>query len=159
MPPYRFLLDRDVQAVADALPASRVVTLAKVGLPATASDDAIIDKACMHRCIIVTANGGDFVPKAVAYIRQSSRRSQGRCHDLSGLVVLPNGLETQRRLLRKAPQRMRDPDGRPVTWLDVWARSYHVKLNRGGHAVRPLPRCRVCESREIGRRKRKTKGG
>jgi hypothetical protein len=159
MSPYRFLLDRDVQAVADALPASRVLTLEKVGLPTTASDDAIIDVACERRCIIVTANGRDFRPKAVAYIRQSSRRSQGRCHDLSGLVVLPSGLETQRRLLREAPRRMRYGD-RPVTWLDVWGRSYYVRLKESGLAgVSPLPRCRVCESREIGRQKRKTRGG
>jgi len=88
MPRYRFLFDHDVQAAADALPASRVVTLTKVGLPPKASDEEVIDAACTHRCIIVTANGKDFTQKAVADIRQSSLRSQGRCHDLSGLVVL-----------------------------------------------------------------------
>ncbi len=159
MPTYRFLLDRDVQAVADALPASRVVTLAKVGLPATASDDEIIEAACENRCIIVTANGRDFVPKALAYIRQSSRRSKGRCHDLNGLVVLPSGLEAQRRLLREGPRRMWYDD-RPVTWLDVSGRSYYVRFKKLGRAdVSPLPRCRVCERNEIGRRNRKKKGG
>jgi hypothetical protein len=158
MAPYRFLLDRDVQAAADALPPSRVLTLAKVGLPDTASDEDIIHEACQRRSIIVTANGRDFVHKAVAYIKQSSLRKQGRCRDLNGLVVLPSGLETQRRLLREAPQRMWYD--RPITWLDVWWRSYYVRFKRSGRAeVSPLPRCQVCASREIGRSKRKTKGG
>ncbi len=79
MPRYRFLLDRDVQAVADAVPAwARVLTLVMVGLPATASDDAIIDAACVRRCIIVTANGSDCGPKAVAYIRRLSAVSYAR---------------------------------------------------------------------------------
>jgi hypothetical protein len=154
MPP-RFLFDRDSEAAADALPASRVLTRVRLGLPDTASDDEIIDAACTNRCIIVTANGQHFRPKAVEYIRQSSRRSRGRCRDLSGLVVLPTGLETQRRLLREAPQRMRYDD-RPVTWADVWGRSYYVRLNRDGRAeVNPLPRCRKCEENEIARQKRK----
>jgi hypothetical protein len=155
VPPYRFLFDRDVEGAADALPARRVLTLAKVELPETASDDAIIDAACANRSIIVTANGKDFRPAALKYIAQSSRRSQGRCHDLSGLVVLPTGLEIQRRLLREAPQRMRYA-GRPVTWADVWGRSYYVRLKKSGPAeVNPLPGCGVCKKREIGREKRK----
>jgi len=159
MPRYRFLFDHDVQAAADALPASRVVTLTKVGLPPKASDEEVIDAACTHRCIIVTANGKDFTQKAVADIRQSSLRSQGRCHDLSGLVVLPTGLETQRRLLRQALQRMRYDD-RPVTWPEVWARSYYVRLKDTGPAdVRPLPRCRVCEANELRRLSRAKKSG
>jgi len=154
VPLYRFLFDRDVEAAADALPASRVLTLAKVGLHASASDDTIIDVACTKRCIIVTANGQDFHPAALKYISQSSRRRQGRCHDLRGLVVLPTGLETQRRLLREAPQRMRY-GGRCVTWGDVWARSYYVRLAKNGPAqIDTLPRCQVCEQNEIDRQKR-----
>ena len=157
MPPYRFLFDRDVQAAADALPPSRVLTFSGVDLSESANDEDVIDAACTRGCIIVTANGRDFLPAAVKYIRQSSRRSQGRCHDLRGLVVLPTGLETQRRLLRQGPQRMRH-GGEPVTWADVWGRSYYVRLARDGPAeVRPLPRCRVCEQREIGRKNRNRK--
>jgi len=153
--PYRFLFDRDVEAAASVFPQSRVLTLARVALPPTATDEEIIDAACTRSCIIVTANGKDFRPAAVKYIRQSSVRGQGRCHDLRGLVVLPIGLEAQRRLLREGPQRMRY-GGEPVTWADVWGRSFYVKFAREGPAVvNPLPRCRVCEQRGIGRGKRK----
>jgi len=149
--PYRFLFDRDVEAAASVFPALRVLTLARVGLPPTATDEAIIDAACTRRCIIVTANGKDFRPAAVKYIRQSSVRGQGRCHDLHGLVVLPTGLETQRRLLREGAQRMRY-GGERVSWADVWGRSYYVRLARDGPAeVNPLPRCRVCQQREMRR--------
>ena len=142
---YRFLFDQDVRAAADALPPHHVVPFAKLGLPDDASDVAIIETARRQKCIIVTANGEHFRPAAVKFIRQSSRRRTGGCHDLSGLVVLPSGLEAQRRLLREAPQRMRY-EGKLVGWADVSGRSYYVKLAKDGPAeVAPLPRCRVCQ--------------
>ena len=52
---------------------------------------------------------------------------------MSGLVVLPSGLEAQRRLLREAPQRMRY-EGKLVGWADVSGRSYDVKLAKDGPA-------------------------
>jgi hypothetical protein len=152
VPPYHFLFDRDVEAAADALPASRVLTLERVGLPATATDEAIIDKASEKRCIIVTANGRDFLPAPLQYIKQSRRRV---CHDLNGLVVLPTGLEPQRRLLREAPQRMRF-GGVAVTWADVWARNHYVRLVRNGPAeVKLLPRCTLCMKNEVARENRR----
>ena len=112
-------------------PASSRGPFAKLGLPDDASDVAIIETACRKKCIIVTANGEHFRPAAVKFIRQSSRRRTGGCHDLSGLVVLPSGLEAQRRLLREAPQRMRY-EGKLVGWADVSGRSYYVKLAKDG---------------------------
>ena len=152
---YCFLFDRDVQAAADALPRRRVLTPTKFGLPDNASDAAIVETASVNECIIVTANGNDFVREALRYISQSSRKSDG-CHDLNGLVILPSGLEVQRRLLRNAEKRMRF-DGLPVTWADVWTRSYCVRLKKDGSAeVRLLPRCLYCNDMTLRRRRRST---
>lgn len=154
---YRFVFDRDSEGASDVFSKSRVVTLDALGLPPRAPDEDVIAAAAERKCILVTANGKDFVQKAMKYIAQSSRRRTGSCHDLSGLVILPTGLEIQRRLLREARQRVRIY-GRPLSWADVAAKSYYVRFKGSGPAdVRLLPRCPVCQRNTLRRATRTAK--
>ncbi len=86
----------------DLLP--RVLSLADVGLPEDASDHRIVLAAWEHRCIIVTANGHHFLEQVGRFLRSTKKDD---CHELWGLVVVPNDLESQKHLLPKAEGRMR----------------------------------------------------
>jgi hypothetical protein len=146
---YRFLLDRDVIKTASLFPKKRTLTVRSEN----ATDRQIVEQACNDQCIIVTANGKDFRREIDKFLRETKRNE---CHDLCGLVILPSGYEIQKRLLKDMEARMRYGE-KPVSWFDVWRRSYCVRVKKGGPAeVRPLPRCSYCLKREmsLGRRNR-----
>ena len=78
---YRFLLDRDVSKTASLFPKHRRLALADVGLAETASDRKIVEEACYRKCIIVTANGDDFLREIERFLKQTKMKD---CHDLGG---------------------------------------------------------------------------
>jgi hypothetical protein len=99
-----FLLDRDVSKAASLFPANITRTIMQVGLPDNASDAAIVRKAWQLRRTIVTGNGDHFIKEILKFQKQTK---QVDCHEMFGLVVLPNGYETQKRLLQMIGTRLR----------------------------------------------------
>jgi predicted nuclease of predicted toxin-antitoxin system len=76
---YRFLIDRRVAKAAALFPKKPVVTLDDVGLAGNASDRQIVEKAHEDECIIVTANGEDFLKEIGGF--QKTPQEDG-CRDL-----------------------------------------------------------------------------
>jgi hypothetical protein len=141
--PYRFLIDRST-AKAGALfpdPRRRVLYLHDVGLAENAPDSAIVERASEFQSIIVTANGRDFV-QAIDTFQQKQMRDQ--CHDLYGLIILPNHYATQERSIPKLGDRLRF-EGSSATWADVQINNLSVRLTDEGEVrVTALSRCRYC---------------
>ncbi|HEX7360692.1 MAG TPA: hypothetical protein VF283_09385, partial [Bryobacteraceae bacterium] len=94
---YGFLLDRDVSKVGSLFPKKRTKTIADIGLSQNASDAEIVRAAWERQLTMVTGNGDHFVKEINEFIAQTKKASDG-CHELFGLVVLPNGFERQRRI-------------------------------------------------------------
>ncbi len=139
---YRFLFDRDAAKAAKLFPAQRVLMLGDLGLPETASDAMIVRAACDRKCIVVTCNGDDFVKEFNSYLAQTKKLE---CHDMHGLVVLPNGFEIQRRIVRKVEARLR-LEGSRISWRDVWEKDCRVKVTRNGAVTTSrFPRCHYCK--------------
>jgi hypothetical protein len=88
-------------------PARRTRTVADVGLPENATDAAIVEKAWKPEAIIVTANGDDFLREVRRFLRSTKRKD---CHDLFGLVILPNKYEIQKRTLNELNVRAGEDD-------------------------------------------------
>jgi hypothetical protein len=112
---YGFLLDRDVSKTASLFPRGMARTVMQLELPADAPDASIVKKACEHDLTIVTGNGEDFIREIQKFQGQTQKKD---CHEMSGLIILPNGYETQGRLLKTAEERLRF-GGRKITWTDV----------------------------------------
>jgi hypothetical protein len=87
--------DRDVSKAASLFPRKRTKTIADIGLLQNASDAQIVKEACDRQLTIVTGNGDDFVKEINKFLAQTKKASDG-CHEVFGLVVLPNGYERQR---------------------------------------------------------------
>src|SRR5438128_18284 len=111
---YRFLVDRDVEKAALHLPRKSALTLKKVGLPDNAPDAVVVQEAYERQCIIVTANEQDFIEAIKEFQRHTAKRT---CRELRGLVVLPSGYESQRRILVEAGKRLRF-GGESISWAD-----------------------------------------
>jgi hypothetical protein len=152
-PPYRFLIDRSSAKASELFPSHRVRSLEDVGLPENASDASIVEKAWEQECIIVTANGKDFL---LAIERFQKKQMQNDCHDLFGLVILPNAYEAQRRVIRQVQGKLRL--GREnISWRDVWQNNLCVRLKKVGLPdVSPLARCRYCKAEDSERPMRET---
>lgn len=71
----------------------RIVSLERAGLNAKASDRQIVEVASERRWIIVTVNGDDFIEEIKRYLSQTKKLA---CHDLYGLVVIPNDSQIQK---------------------------------------------------------------
>jgi hypothetical protein len=96
-------------------PKKRTKTLADIGLSESAADSRIVREAWQRGLTIITCNGDDFVKHIQRSLSQTKR---AECHEMYGLVVLPNGYELQKRLLRDIETRLRL--GREkITWADV----------------------------------------
>jgi len=138
---YKFLIDRDVEKVASLFPRGRVLTLQKLRLPENASDQEIVRAAWERECIIVTANGDDFI-SAIHEFQKKTKEKE--CHELNGLVVLPNEWETQRRLVKDAEKKLRFGSEK-VAWFDVWNRNLCVRVKKDGNCeVKRFPQCLYC---------------
>jgi len=101
-----FLLDRDVSKAASLFPKKRTKTIADIGLPQNAPDAEIVKAAWERQLTIVTGNGDDFVREIKKFLAQTKKASDG-CHEVFGLIVLPNGYETQRRILQNVEKTLR----------------------------------------------------
>ena len=142
MKPYRFLLDRDVSKAVALFPARRTRTVSDVGLPERAKDAAIVEKAWELEAIIVTSNGDDFLKEVREFLRLTKRKD---CHDLFGLVILPNRFEIQKRSLTAISSRLRF-GGRKITWYEVWRKNLCVRVKTTGNPeITQLPRCFYCQ--------------
>ncbi len=121
--------------------AGRVLHLQDVGLPENAADSAIVESAADEQTIIATANGRDFLRAIEAYQKKQMR---SECHDLYGLLILPNHYANQERFLPKLTDKLRF-EGSPITWRHVQINNLSVRLtDDGGVKVTPLARCRYC---------------
>jgi hypothetical protein len=138
---YRFLVDNDCRWVASLLP--KALGLKDVGLPENAPDEEIIEEAADRRCIIVTANGYEYRGKIKRFVAASTKKEWGCC-DVWGLVVVPNDLASQERLVSQAEQRLRFGE-RQIDWSDVWWESLVVRITKDNRPiVSQLPRCPGC---------------
>ena len=141
---YGFLLDRDVSKAASLFPKKRTKTIADIGLPPDAPDSEIIKEAWERSLTIVTGNGDDFVKEIQKFLAQTKR---DECHEMYGLLVLPNGYERQKRLLQNIEGRLKLGKEK-LRWADVADRNCCVKVTRLGAAeVRRFPRCFFCQKR------------
>lgn len=143
--PYGFLLDRDVAKAASLFPYKRTKTIEDVGLTQNAPDSEIVRTAWSLELTIVTGNGDDFKREFLKFLSQTTRKE---CHEMRGLVVLPNGFEHQRRFLHGIEKTLRL--GREkLTWADVADLDCYVKLQRSGRAtISRFPRCFFCKKNE-----------
>jgi hypothetical protein len=139
---YGFLLDRNAAKAASLFPKKRTQTIEQVGLLENATDAQIVRKAWDLRLTIVTANGDDFVKEILRFQDQTKISD---CHEMFGLVVLPNGYESQKRLLQRGRKKLR-PGDEKLTWADVAKKNCYVRLKTGGNPeVTKLPRCFYCK--------------
>jgi hypothetical protein len=143
---YAFLFDRDASKAASLFPRKRTKTLADIGLSESAADSKIVREAWQRGLTIITGNGDDFVKHFQKFLSQTKK---AECHEMYGLVVLPNGYELQKRVLRDIETRLKL--GREkITWADVANRNCYVRVKRsGGAEVRRFPRCSYCLKNEM----------
>jgi hypothetical protein len=145
---HGFLLDRDVSKVASLFPKKRTKTIADIGLPPNATDAEIVRQAWERQLTSVTGNGDDFVKEINKFLAQTKKASDG-CHEVFGLVVLPNGYERQRRILQDVEKTLR-LGKEPITWAGVAYRNCYVRVKRtGGTEVKRFPRCFYCQKNEM----------
>jgi len=142
---YGFLLDRDVSKAASLFPRKRTKTIADIGLQQDATDAEIVRAAWERDLTIVTGNGDDFTREIQKYLSQTKRNE---CHEMRGLVVLPNGYERQRRLLQDVERTLRLGNEK-LTWAKVADKDCYVRVKRtGGTEVSRFPRCFFCQRNE-----------
>ena len=143
---YGFLLDRDVSKVAALFPKKRTKTLSDVGLSERAKDSEIVREAWERELTIVTGNGDDFVREIKAF---QGRTTRADCHELYGLIVLPNGYERQKRLLQGLEDKLR-LGSEKLTWTDVAQKNCFVRVKSSGKPeVRRFKRCFYCQKEEL----------
>jgi hypothetical protein len=143
---YRFLIDNDSTASASFFPKGRVVTLHQAGLEPSASDADVVVTAYNLGCIIVTANGPHFEAEMRKFLAKTKRKD---CHDLYGLVIIPNQAAIQQRVLPKLAARLR-LGGKRISWDDVWRKNLLVRVRSDSVVdVRDeLGRCFYCKKIE-----------
>ena len=145
---FGFLLDRDVSKASSLFPRKRTKTIADIGLPQNATDAEIVKAAWERELTIVTGNGDDFVQEITKFLAQTKKASDG-CHEVFGLIVLPNGYERQRRIFQNVERTLR-LGKEALTWADVAYRNCYVRVKRtGGTEVRRFPRCFYCQKNEM----------
>lgn len=139
---YRFLFDCNVTKIAAAFPKKRRVGLSNLRLPNNASDARIVEAACEHSLVIVTANGDDFVREIKKFQKLKARKV---CRELRGLIIVPGHFEDQKRAVARAEERLRW-GSRAIRWFDVWDKNLCVHLTtEGAPSVTRFPVCFYCE--------------
>jgi hypothetical protein len=138
---YKFLFDNNCEKAALLFPKRRTVTLKQAGVSPKATDREIVEIACENQWIIVTVNGDDFVSEINRYLKQTKKTE---CHDLSGLVILPNGHELQRQALRNIEDKL-ILDGKHISWKEVWKLDCRVRVTKTRLRVNRFERCFYCK--------------
>lgn len=147
---HGFLLDRDISKIAALFPRKRAKTLSDVGLPESAADSEIVWEAWERKLTIVTGNGDDFVREINAF---QGRTTRAGCHDMYGLIVLPNGYEHQKRLLQGLDDKLLLGSA-SLNWTDVAQKNCLVRVKKNGKPeVKRFRRCFYCQKLERARRK------
>src|SRR5262249_1920141 len=127
-------------------PKRRVLTLAQAGLKPQSTDREIVEIASDRRWIIVTANGDDFIKEIKRYLRQTTKL---HCHDLFGLVVIPNEYEIQKRILPRLEERLVF-GGKHLSWKDVWDLDCCVRVTKSRAVqVTRFDRCFYCKKQGL----------
>lgn len=146
MTTYRFIFDNDCRRASRFFPHRRIVTLEQAGLNEKSRDRESVEAAADHRWIIVTANGDHFVTEIRRYLRQSTRVV---CHDLSGLVIIPNDHQLQERALPRLEERLH-LNGNHIAWKDVWELDCCVRVSQNGKAqISRFDRCFYCKKNGV----------
>jgi len=139
---YRFIFDNDSRKAAEFFPRRRIVTLEQAGLTSKASDREIVRVAADRKWIIVTANGDHFITEIKRYLRQSMKLI---CHDLAGLVIVPNDHQFQQRALPHLEERLHF-NGNHIDWKDVWELDCCVRVTKNGKTqITRFERCFYCK--------------
>jgi Domain of unknown function (DUF5615) len=146
MTSYRFIFDNNCRKAASFFPRRRIVMLEDAGLTEKATDRQIVEVASDREWIIVTANGDDFTAEIKQYLGQSRKLI---CHDLSGLVIIPNDHQIQQRILPKIEHRLHFNDEH-ISWKDVWERDLCVRVTEiGNPQITKFERCFYCKKRGV----------
>lgn len=146
MTSYRFIFDNDSRKAAAFFPSRRIVTLEQAGLTERASDREIVNVASDRKWIIVTANRDHSIAEINRYLRQSTKLV---CHDLSGLVVIPNDYLLQQHVLPRVEDRLHF-EGVHISWKDVWEVDCCVRVTRNGMArITRFERCFYCKKKGL----------
>ncbi len=139
---YRFIFDNNCEKAAELFPKRRSISLKRAGLSPGASDREIVELASDRKWIIVTSDGDDFIKEINRYLRQTMRL---QCHDLSGLVILPDAFEAQKNAMRKIEQRL-VLNRKHISWKEVWDLDCCVRITKTGIAhVTRFDRCFYCK--------------
>jgi hypothetical protein len=89
----------------------------------------------------VTGNGDHFIEEILRFLRKVEKKI---CHDLSGLIIVPNGFEVQKRVMTGFENKLRF-GGKRITWADVWSKNYCVRLRKHSEPViSTFPQCLYC---------------
>jgi len=148
--PYKFLIDNDSSSTAKYFPRKRVITISQAKLEPNALDAKVVERAYDLECIIVTANGQDFEAAMRKFLSRTQRKD---CHDLFGLVVIPNQAAIQSCVLPGLAWKLR-LDGKSISWDDVWRKNLLVRVRKDGvvDVRNELGRCFYCKKIEAQQR-------
>ena len=125
-----FLLDHNTSvSLRDFLPGKNVKKSTDCGLSARADDMDVIDLALVRRLILVSSDVG-LISKCKQFQRKNS------CC-LWGLLILPSGIEHQKRILsdlqkKKTLLRFREIES-PLAWANIRDWNFLVKAELEGH--------------------------
>jgi hypothetical protein len=109
----------------------------------TATDPEIVAMAWDLELTIVTANGDDFIKEINPFQKKLQRNE---CHELHGLVILPNAYELQRRVVKQIEAKLRF-DKKRANWKDVADKNLLVKVRSDGSVdVTQFPQCFYCRN-------------
>jgi hypothetical protein len=143
---YRFIFDNNCEKAVEFFPKRRCLTLKRARLNSDVSDREIVEVASDRQWIIVTSNGNDFIQEINRYLRQST---QLKCHDLSGLVILPSAFESQRNAMQRVVERL-VLNHKHITWKDVWELNCCVRVTKTGEVqVTRFDRCFYCKKNGV----------
>ncbi len=139
-----FLLDHNTsELLRDFLPGTNVKKSTEWGLNARADDMDVINLASMRGLILVSSDVG-LISKCKQFQRKNS------CC-LWGLLILPNGIEHQKRILsdlqkKKTLLKFREMDS-PLAWANIRDWNFLVKAELKGHPhVTELCNCKAWEA-------------
>jgi len=138
-----FLLDRDSAHLKAVLGGK---TVQDVGLLPKHLDEEVIQKAWERGLIIVTANQDDFIRKIYRF---QQKQQESDCHDLFGLVVVPNKNFDAQRVLGPLKRGIRI-EGKDLSRRDIHDQNLFVHVERSGRVdVKRFPMCFYCKKLKV----------
>lgn len=134
-----FLLDKDSHHLAAVIGG---ITYAQADVPEQHEDLQIVEKAWDLERTIVTCNQSDYVRDIYKFQR---KQQESICHDLYGLLIVPNPrLETER-LWAKIRHGIQVTGGPNLSWNEVNDHNLYVRVTKSGRPeIRRFPICHYC---------------